>query len=152
MTNAAGSLRILRMKNGMPSLGLIAVTGLLCGCGTNHNPCVTGNGFEIGSSSSTNTANHASAVPANQVKFTAASSPFVISGSGCAIPAIIATVNATWTSSDSKDVTISSAADQTNGTATCVNATNGPVTITATAPKGSTVYTPTSATTTLTCK
>ena len=134
------------------SLLPLAVLGLLCGCGTNTNSCVYGNSFDISSSSQTNTANHASTAPANQVKFGASSGTLVISGSGCAIPSHLAIVNASWTVSDSKDVTISSAADATNGTATCVNPTSGPVNVTATAPSGSTVYTPTTATATLTCK
>jgi hypothetical protein len=139
------------MKSVAPCLAAI-VLGLLCGCGTNSNPCVLGNSFGIGSSSPSDTANHASTPPANQVKFSAYSAPFVVSGTGCALPQYVATVNASWTTSDTKDVTISSAADATNGTATCVNATDGPVTVTATAPTGALDYTPKTSTATMTCK
>jgi hypothetical protein len=47
------------------------------------------------------------------------------------------------------DVTVSSAADTTNGLATCVNATLAPVTLKATAGTGATAQT---ATATITCK
>jgi hypothetical protein len=140
------------MKTLELSLISLTISSLLCGCGTNGNPCVTGNSFVVSPYSSTNVANHASAAPANQVRFVAASGVIVLSGSGCAVPNVMHTVPAAWTTSDPKDVIISSASDDTNGTATCVNATDGPVTVTATAPVGATVYTPKTASTTLTCK
>jgi len=61
----------------------------------------------------------------------------------------VALVYASWSNPDPLDVTVSSAADFTNGLATCKNTTAGPVTLTATATLSSKVY---SSSVQLTCK
>jgi hypothetical protein len=86
---------------------------------------------ELGLSPASATANHAAAAPGNQQKFTA-DEGFTTAQAGCGVPQIVALVYPAWTVSDPLDVTISSAQDQTNGLAKCVNATAGPVTLTAT--------------------
>ena len=134
----------------VPSAGLLLIAGVLCGCGTQNNPCVEGMDFRVVPAAGT--ASHLSAAPGNQVKFTATSQPYVISGSGCALPQIVASVQATWTTSDAKNVSISSAAGATNGLATCLGATSGAVTITATNTLNMPKTTPTMATATLTCQ
>jgi hypothetical protein len=62
---------------------------------------------------------------------------------GCAVPAFV--IAHTWQTSAPLQVSISSATDSTNGQATCLAATNGPVTI-------STVPASSIAPATLTCK
>ncbi len=51
---------------------------------------------------------------------------------GCAVPTWIAIVYGTWSNPDPTDIQISSAIDNTNGTAVCKAATNGAVTLTGT--------------------
>lgn len=74
------------------------------------------------------TPDHSAAPPGNQVQFTAIVAPDP--GPGCPVPQWLLKANAAWTVSDSKEVQISSAADDTNGLATCLAATDGPATVT----------------------
>jgi hypothetical protein len=136
----------------MKAVALLAFTvsaGWLTGCGTQNNQCVTGSTLEVGTAAGT--ANHASASPGNQVQFSAYTTASIVSGSGCAVPNIVARAYPAWSSSDAKNVTISSAADSTNGLATCVGATSGAATLTATIPATSTQKAQT-ATVSLTCQ
>jgi hypothetical protein len=75
-------------------------------------------------------ANHAAIPPGNQQKFLAGG----VVPAGCPPPPAI--VGATWSVSDPVNVTISSAMDSTNGTATCKGVTAGAVTVTATSTAG----------------
>jgi hypothetical protein len=75
-------------------------------------------------------ADHMAPAPGNQVQFYAF--PQEQLKGDCAVPAVIAPAQATWTVSDNVNVQISSAKDQTNGLATCVGATAVPATVTAT--------------------
>lgn len=77
------------------------------------------------------TADHAAAAPGNQQKFTATEAP-AGTGTGCILPQYIKLAQPDWTSSDPLNVSISSAKDLTNGTATCTGTTSGAVTLTAT--------------------
>jgi len=91
------------------------------------------------------TADHSALPPGNSLQF------FAVGGvpKGCvSIPAILTDV--TWSVSDTVKVTISNAQGETSGTATCIAATGGPVTVTATRPavNGHSL----SGTSTLTCK
>lgn len=98
-------------------------------CGTNTNCALSG----VRISPQSATANHNALAPANSQQFTA----FPEVPNGCAISQSNL-VNATWSVSDPENVSISNAHDLTYGLATCVNATAGPVTVTATAPTGNT--------------
>lgn len=88
-------------------------------------------GFAFNASPATATANHTAAAPGNQQKFNAIISP-TVSPAGCPLPAYEVLVSPTWTNPDPLDISISSAQDETNGTATCNSSTSGAVTLTAT--------------------
>lgn len=92
-------------------------------------------------------ADHTAAAPGNQQKFSATEAP--TASPGCVVPLTIVLLTPAWTSSDPLDVTVSSAPDQTNGLATCVNSTAAPVTLTATGGSGIGSY---SKTVMLSCK
>ena len=105
----------------------------LVGCASAPPPQSCPAQFELSVNPGTATADHSSTAPGNQQKFTAYSSPTVANASGqCAEPAVEAAVNATWTSSDPLDVSVSSAPGATNGVAICSGMTSSPVTLTAT--------------------
>ena len=123
----------------MRLIGLIALVSTAgffgCAGGAGPMPCATT--FVIDVSPSTVTADHMGAAPANQVVFMdVGSSPAPgqpTSGALCAYSQIISSV--TWTSSDTLNVQLVTMPMPSGGTmvtATCMNATNGPVTITAT--------------------
>ena len=65
------------------------------------------------------------ASPANSLRF---SLSYTYSDARCAAPTVIV-IPTNWAASDSTDVSISNATDQTNGVATCLHATKAPVTI-----------------------
>jgi hypothetical protein len=92
-------------------------------------------------------ADHMAKAPGNQVQFYAY--PQTELKGECAVPAILAPAQAQWTVSDSINVQISSARDQTNGLATCVGATSAPATVTASVTEDGFTK---SATATITCK
>ena len=123
----------------LPLAGCSAATGTDC----NSAPLV----YNITPASGT--ANHIAAAPGNQVKFTALESVNYPAGYDCPIPSFVFTPFGLFTSSDPINVTIDSSQGPTNGVATCVGATNGPVTLTATSSTGTSSLT---ATATLTCQ
>ena len=131
---------------------LLAVTGcclMLSGCaavGSSGSGCVEG--IEFSTSPAAATADHSAASPGNQQKFNSGIAP-TVTGTGCALPAWVMTATPTWANPDPLDISISSAPDETNGTAVCTAATLGPVTLTATETYSSKTYT---SSVTLTCK
>src|SRR2546423_10359065 len=80
---------------------------------------------------SSTTADHVATAPGNQVQFFATGTV----PNGCTSTACVNCYRQTWTVSDPVNVSISNNAND-NGTATCKGATNGPITVTATAPAG----------------
>lgn len=90
-------------------------------------------GFSLGAlpaEGANTTPDHSAAAPGNQEQFVADVGP--VTGPGCATPAYVFLAKANWTVSDPVHVHISSAPDATNGLATCVDATQGAATVTAT--------------------
>jgi len=103
---------------------------VLLGCGGKSATVCKINSINV--SPATATVNHAAAPPANTQHFDAfiASEP-----SGCAF--ILSNLTtATWSVSDTTNVSISNVHDATYGTATCKGATSGAATVTATVPAG----------------
>jgi hypothetical protein len=95
------------------------------------------------------TADHTQAAPANQVKFQSIVSP--TASPGCAVPAWVMTAAPAWTNPDPKDISIDSSSDASmNGLATCMGATSGPVTLTASFTLGTNA--PVTQAVTLTCQ
>jgi len=128
-------------------IGLPVLLVLLLGCGAPQNPnCELTYPLEIGPL--TATADHTASPPGNQVQFQASVSPYS-NVPGCAVPEYIAIVYATWSLSDPIDAQISSAANSTNGLASCVNSAKNPITVTATYTANGTTQTRTAS---LTCK
>ena len=123
---------------------------LLAGCaasGSTGQTCT--NGLLLKLTPMDATADHAQAAPANQVKFAASVYP-TASPPGCAVPQWVFLATPQWTSTDAKDIQIDSSANaQTNGLATCVGATDGPATLTASFTFSNTLLTQTAS---LTCK
>ncbi len=109
-----------------------ALSGLLLilsfasiGCGST--PCKV---TAIVVTPSTATIDHTSPAPGNQQAFNAGPN-----NNGCAAPGVFVITrytDAVWSSSDPTNAPISNTAGATYGVATCLNAVNGPVTITAT--------------------
>jgi hypothetical protein len=99
----------------------------------------------------TGAADHSAAPPGDRFQFQAVGGEYVVSGH-CAVTALVGPVNLNWTSSDPADITMDSSPGTANGTATCVNATNGSVTVTGTPPAGSGIFEPTDVTALMTCK
>jgi len=104
---------------------LIAAVMLYAGCGTTNHDCSL-TAFSI--SPSTATADHTAAAPGNSVPFFAG--PVLPKGCVVAIPACVNCWGQTWTVTDSVNVSISNNPSD-NGTATCLGATSGAVTVTA---------------------
>jgi hypothetical protein len=103
---------------------------VLLGCGGKSTTVCKINSINV--SPATATVNHAAAPPANTQHFDAfiASEP-----SGCAF--ILSNLTtATWSVSDTTNISISNVHDATYGTATCKGATAGAATVTATVPAG----------------
>lgn len=127
------------------SLSFLVVTAFLTsvGCGSQQSCELTA----LLVSPSSATADHALSSPGNQVQFFAGP---VMKGQ-CAVPACVNCLGQTWTVSDNLDVSISNNASD-NGTATCLAATTGAVTIIATAPVSANSKKTVSGTATLTCK
>ena len=126
-------------------LVLVAFSLLLSGCGAQSPNCVLTNVFKVGPL--TATADHSAAPPGNQQQFTAGLFP--TAAPFCPIPLDVARLTPIWTNPDPLAISISSAQNTTNGLATCLTATTGPVTLSATIGKGQNVHTKT---VTLTCK
>ena len=138
------------MKRLLGLAGLSAVLALgLMGCAATQNPtsgCSLTNVLSVGPTAAT--ADHAATAPGNQAQFQATLAPHA-SAPGCPVPQYIALVDATWTLSDPLDAQISSAANSTNGLASCVNAASNPITVTATYSVSGVMQTQSA---TLTCK
>ena len=104
---------------------VLSVTAIGCGSSSGKVTAVT-------ISPSTATIDHTSPAPGNQ-------QPFGVfpNNNGCAAPRVLLAVNVTgykdavWSSSDPTNAPISNTAGATYRVATCLNAVNGPVTITA---------------------
>ena len=109
----------------------MAVLGLtLAGCGGKSTTMCKINSINV--FPATATANHTAASPGNMQHFDAfiASEP-----AGCVFTQSNLTT-ATWSVSDTTNISISNVHDATNGTATCHGTTVGAVTVTATVPAG----------------
>jgi len=91
-------------------------------------------------------ADHTLAAPGDKIQFFAGP----VGAKGCAAAACVNCWGQTWTVSDPVNVSISNDAGD-NGTATCLGATNGAVTVTATAPVASKSTQTVTGTATLTC-
>jgi len=122
----------------------LAAALISAGCGDANQNCHL-TGLTVGPSSAA--ADHALAAPDNQVQFFAG--PVV--PKGCAVAACVNCWGQTWTVSEPVNVSISNDAVD-NGTATCLGATNGAITVTATAPVGGKSTGTVTATATLTCR
>lgn len=123
---------------------VVAAVLISASCGDINGSCVL-TGLSIGPPNAT--ADHVLAAPGNQVRFLAGP----VTKGQCAIAACINCWGQTWTVSDAVNVSISNDASD-NGTATCLGATNGAVTVTATAPASNKSTRTVTGTATLTCK
>src|SRR3569832_2016583 len=92
--------------------GLCPLLALCCACGSNTD-CSK---YSIAVSPSSATANSAAAAPGNQTQFLV---QYKNTPSGCSYSQVVP--QADWTVSDTTDISISSAKDGTNGTATCLH-------------------------------
>jgi hypothetical protein len=106
------------------ALALVALT-LVQACGNGSYGCFFASVTVSGSSDA---ADHSSLSPGNSVRFAAFGSGLT---AGC-FAAQSNLMNVVWSVSDPKNVSISNAKDQTYGVATCLGATSGAVTVTAT--------------------
>ena len=137
----------------MRSLLVLLFACALVGCGASPQTGCTVTGFSLGvdsaspATSGSYVADHRAAPPGNSVAFTAGEGP--LSGPGCPTPALLKLVPALWAVADPINVSISSADDASNGVATCVGATDGPVKVSAKATQGAFTET---ATASLTCQ
>ena len=132
-----------RMRTAL--LLLAACSVLLAGCGAASPNCTLT--YVLSVSPATATADHAATPPGNQQKFYAALEPSA--APGCPVPQNVGIAYPAWTNPAPLAISISSAQDQTNGLATCLKATTGAVTLTATVGTGLTAQ---SKTVQLTCK
>jgi len=123
---------------------LVAAFVVSLGCGSSQQNCDL-TAFSVLPSSGT--ADHAVSSPGNQIQFFATP----VTKGQCASAACVNCWGQTWTVSDTVNVSISNNGID-NGTATCVGATNGAVTITATAPVSGKSTKTVTGTATLTCK
>jgi len=131
--------KLLRLASGFFAAVLVSV-----GCGDSQQNCDL---TALLISPTKATADHAVSAPGNHVQFFAGP---VVKGQ-CALVACVNCWGQTWTVSDPINVSISNDAND-NGTATCMGATNGAVTITATAPVAGKSTQTITGTATLTCK
>jgi len=132
-------LRPLRVASLVVTAFLVSV-----GCGDSQQNCDL---TALSISPSASTADHGVSSPGNQVQFFAGP----VTKGQCVAGGCVNCSGQTWTVSDTVNVSISNDAND-NGTATCLGATNGAVTITATAPVSSNSTKTVSGTATLTCK
>ena len=126
-------------------LVLAGCSVFLAGCGAASPICNMTDVLEV--SPATATADHSATPPGNQQQFSAVLAP--TGPPGCPIPQVVLLVYPTWTNPAPLAISISSAQDKTNGLATCLKATTGAVTLTATTGTGLTAQSKTVA---LTCK
>lgn len=127
--------------------GMVLMAGMT-GCGGHSNPDCTVTALNLFPMSGT--ANHLAASPGNKVQFSGFDALNTLP-SGCVTVAITQAnrIDLKWTVSDTVNVTIGNTQNVDYGQATCVNATAGAVTVTATGPnaKGAMI----TGTATLTC-
>lgn len=109
-------------------LPLTLASAALTGCGVASPACTLTDTLII--SPLTATASHTAAAPGNQVQFFSEIAPKP-SAANCPVPEYVIAARPAWANPDPLDITISSAADATNGTAVCNSATSGPVSLTA---------------------
>jgi len=123
----------------------LVITGFLvsAGCGSTQQSCDL---TALSVSPSSGNADHGMSSPGNQVQFFAGP----VTKGQCVSGGCVNCSGQTWTASDTVNVSISNNAND-NGTATCLGATNGAVTITATAPVSTKSTKTVSGTATLTC-
>ena len=107
-----------------------ALVGGLSGCGSSPSTGTCELTTVLNVEPTSATADHAAVPPGNQVQFKGGG--YFTAPSGCGAPALAFAADAVWTNPDPNDITISSAADATNGTAVCENATGGPVALSGT--------------------
>src|SRR5207244_400364 len=121
---------------------IVLVSAVLAGCGNSH-VCASG---ALNVSPQNAVADHSAPTPANSQLFLAF---------GAGLPAGSATqsnlINVIWSVSDPIDVSISNTQGNAFGTASCINSTAVPVTITATLPASANHNRSVSGTATLTC-
>lgn len=133
------------MHNLLRLASLVATAVLVsAGCGGTQQNCDL---KALSVSPSSGTADHAVSSPGNQVQFVAGP----VTKGQCAVAACVNCWGQTWTVSDPANVSISNNAND-DGTATCLGATNGAVTITATAPVSRKTTQTVDGTATLTCR
>lgn len=109
------------------SLTLFAST-ILPGCGTSSTPCSVS--YVLTVRPQTAVVDHLAASPNNQVQFVGTAQ--ATAPAGCPVPSLGYLEYASWSNPDTTNIEISSARDQTNGTATCKGTTNGAVVLTGT--------------------
>jgi hypothetical protein len=123
------------MKMQFSSLAIVLLfLSLFAGCGETDCSSL----IAVNVSPQSATADHNAAPPGNAMQFAA----FGTAPSGCIVPAIgpknpipqSSLNDVVWSVSDPTNVSISNAQDATYGTATCLAATAGPVTVTANLP------------------
>lgn len=113
---------------------VLSVMAGLAGCGTAP-PCTVT--YILTVTPQNGVADHTSAPPGNEVHYQGTVQA-VPSRPSCPVPALIPVYPeyATWMNPDPADIQISSAKDPSNGTAVCLAATKGAVTLTGTFPQG----------------
>jgi len=126
-------------------LALPLAFAVACSADGGGDPCSPIPGARVSPQSAT--VDHQAAPPGNSQQFFA----FAVASPGCVAPHSNL-LNVTWSVSDMTNVNISNAKDGTFGTATCIGATSGPVTITATLPAGANNGQSVKGTAALTCK
>jgi hypothetical protein len=118
------------------SIYLLAVfasttTGVsIVGCAAGNTPTDCSGLYVLNVSPTAATADHSATAPGNQVQFQGAYGAFGKAPAGCAISNVVVKEYATWQNPDPLDISISSAIDETNGTAVCTGTTAGPITLT----------------------
>ena len=137
--------------------GLLAGTGLFCGCGAAGNSrCVVAEDLWVGPA--TAMAVSSAKAPADQVRFLAHSTNFVLNpGTGsdkndCVLDSLIEQTSLTWTNPDPLDISIDSSSTAGNGTAVCLHPTSAAVTLTGTPIANGEDYVPASVAVSLTCQ
>ncbi len=124
---------------------LLAAIALATACGDENQGC---HWIALTVTPPSATADHTATAPGNQAQFAANG---VIS-SGCVVPACVnCTQGVTWSVSDPMNVSLSPVDGQSVVNATCMGATNGAVTVTATVPITSGSSQTVSGTASLTC-
>ena len=145
MQRFAHAMETVAMQKHLKLASLFAAAVLIsAGCGNANQNC---NLTALSVTPPRATADHTVAASGNQVQFFAGP----VTPKVCATAACVNCWGQTWTVSDPVNVSISNNAND-NGTATCLGATNGAVTVTATAQVAGKSTQTVTGTATLTCK